>query len=461
MAILLALSAIGYLLAYQAKNDRGKDISRALASESKARRVTQPYLSLMLGIEAYRIAPTTEASNSLLDPQRSYKMTPLKCGEVDRACHTDAVVAVKWVSQGRRGDGTGILMTAGRDGKVNVWQTTSDSSRPVHQRVFYHGSPIRTATLSPNGATVVTAGQNGSVRGWDINTGRKILDIDNSTDNSTQVNDVAFDPEDPGVVATADDDGVVRLWRLASGKRPIATFQADDDYLPVYAVVFSPDSRLLATAHRNGRVKLWRVRNLSSAAPKPFKTLDTQRTPHPVRALAFSPDSRSLAIGIDVDALLCNTSTESLKNHAIPVCLSDVERTGPVRTLIFSPGLGSEALTGGDKLLVGADNASIRLLDVPTRALRSIYTGPVGNVLGVAFSPDGKTIAAAGSDNTVGLWNVQAESKDETGDGSTLRHPTENPKPDDVIDWVCRYHPTPVLPGWPESIPAEFRRDIC
>jgi hypothetical protein len=456
MAILLVLSAIGYLLAYQAKNDRGKDISRALASESAALRVEQPYLSLMLGIEAYRIAHTTEARNSLLDSQRSYKMTPLECGQVDRACHTDAVVAVRWVS---RSDGMGVLMTAGRDGKVNVWRTTSDSSRPVRETVFYHGSPIQTATLSPDGATVVTAGRNGSVRGWDINTGHKILDIDNSTDNSTAVNDVAFYPRDPGVVATASDDGVVRLWRLASGKKPIATLRADDDSLPVYAVAFSPDSRLLATAHRNGTVKLWTVRDPYSA-PKPFKTLVTQRAPYPVRVLAFSPDSRSLAIGIDVDVLLCETSTESLNNHDDPVCLIPVaEPAGPVRTLIFSPGLGTEGLTGGDKLLVGADYASIRLLDVPTRAVRSIYTGPIGNVLGVAFSPDGKTIAAAGSDNTAGLWDVQAEPEDETGDGSPPRRSTENPKPDDVIDWVCRYHPTPVLPRWPIS--AEFRRDIC
>src|SRR5262249_8778973 len=270
-----------------------------------ALRVKQPYLSLLLGIEAYRIARTNEARNSLLDSQRSYKMTPLECGEVDRACHTDAVVAVRWVSRGRRGDGTGILMTGGREGKVNVWRTASDGSRPIHEKVFDHGSPIQTATLSPNGATVVTAGKDGSVRGWDINTGRKILDINNSTDNSTQVNDVAFYPKDPDVVATAGDDGAVRLWRLASGKL-IATLRADDDNLPVYAVAFSPDSRLLATAHRNGRVKLWKVKVSDlSADPKLFKTLDTQKAPHPARVLAFSPDSQSLAIGIDVDVLLC------------------------------------------------------------------------------------------------------------------------------------------------------------
>src|SRR5215470_17159830 len=81
MAILLVFSATAALTAYQAKDKRRKDISQALASEAAALRVKEPYRSLLLGIEAYRIAPTSEARNILLDSQGFYKMTPLECGD--------------------------------------------------------------------------------------------------------------------------------------------------------------------------------------------------------------------------------------------------------------------------------------------------------------------------------------------------------------------------------------------
>jgi WD40 repeat protein len=449
MAILFVFSATAALMAYQAKGDRRADISRALASKAAALRVEEPYRSLLLSIEAYRIAPTKEARNSLLDSQRSYKMTPLECA--DQPCHTDAVVAVRWA---KRSDGKGILMTAGSDGTVNIWRTSLDGSQRDHEKVFHHGSPVQTAALSPDGTIVVTAGQDGSIRAWDINSERSILDAH----DATQVKDIDV-AKDAHVVATARNDGSVALWSLASGKL-IVSFKADDNSLPVYAVAFSPDRRLLATAHGDGTVKLWNVSTGFSAAPKLLEPLPTHTAPHPDRVLAFSSDSETLAIGVDADVLLCETANDLIENQTGRCLPSEAERAGPVRALIFGPGRDGTVLTGGDKLLVGADDASVRLLDTTTRTLRSIYTGPTDNILDVAFSPDGQTIAAAGADKTVGVWEVQAGPEGKTGDGGPSP-PTEGPEPDDVIDWVCGYHPAPVLPQWPDSISAEFRRDIC
>ncbi|MGX4690710.1 nSTAND1 domain-containing NTPase [Streptomyces sp. JNUCC 63] len=70
---------------------------------------------------------------------------------------------------------------------------------------------------------------------------------------------------------------------------------------------------------------------------------------------------------------------------------------GPVKSVVFSPDGHTLATAGGD--------GSVRLWDPATGRARATLTGHSDVVVSVAFSPDGHTLATAGGDGSVRLWD--------------------------------------------------------
>src|SRR5947209_5823363 len=71
---------------------------------------------------------------------------------------------------------------------------------------------------------------------------------------------------------------------------------------------------------------------------------------------------------------------------------------GPVTSVAFSPDGKTLASSGADQ--------TVRLWEVATNRELATLRGHTGQVWSVAFSPDGKTLASSSRDGAVKLWDV-------------------------------------------------------
>jgi WD40 repeat protein len=189
---------------------------------------------------------------------------------------------------------------------------------------------------------------------------------------------VAYSP-DGRILVSGDVNGEVRLWDAVTGRQlGVLT----DNSSHVRAVAFSPNGRLLASAGWDGAARLWEV-----PPTGPVRPLHTLTGVGPAEAVAFSPDGGLLAIGGD-----CVTLRDPVTGDV------QGQFTGHRRRvqLAFAP--------DGGRIASGADgDPTVKIWDVAGRKLeRDLPNGEPAFRL--AFSPDGRTLAAAGS--VVRLWDT-------------------------------------------------------
>ena len=105
---------------------------------------------------------------------------------------------------------------------------------------------IHHAAFDRRGRRIATAGENGTARVWDADTGEP---ISRPMVHRGPVTRVAFGP-DGRWVATASEDGDARVWLADTGREFTYSLTHDG---PVRDLCFSPDGTRLATASADGR----------------------------------------------------------------------------------------------------------------------------------------------------------------------------------------------------------------
>lgn len=274
-----------------------------------------------------------------------------------------------------------------------VVTTSADKTALVHpsaltRLVAVSPKPLRAVTVTANGSHVLTAGDDGAVKAFNAANGNEERKFEGATG---PVYAVAVS-KNVQVFAAVGSDKIVRLYTFADGKE-VGT-------IPVPAVVrglaFTADAKMLVGVADDKSVTAWNVAfQPGQLVPEEFGQVVQQ----------FAHADAALAVAVtDKGEVFTGSADKTLKQWRVAanVPTRSFQHPNLVDAVAWSP--------EGKTLATAGHDGVVRLFDVEKNAAAKVinaHTTPQPNpVYSVVWSADGKQLVSASFDKSMKLWDA-------------------------------------------------------
>jgi WD40 repeat protein len=258
---------------------------------------------------------------------------------------------------------------------------------------------------------------------------------ENNPDHLGRIRAIAIDG---ARAATASFDNSITIWQLPGGRRLATLKPPDVEKGQIRDVAFAKNGKMLISAHSDGAVRRWDLRDLNHCREIDFHKKHTRD----VFGVAVTPDGR-IVLSASEDKTLCIWRPEENRFDFLPgrprendgflldlVRLAirpflpgredDADVDGDDRDYVgHSSGVNTVAITGdGLRAVSGSDDMNVRRWNLESeesgafkysKVMRRQRFGSCSHrhqVLDVAISRDGRKALSASKDGTVKLWDL-------------------------------------------------------
>lgn len=288
---------------------------------------------------------------------------------------TDIINGVACSADGKK------IASAGDDGTVKVWDFNSGKV------ILTLGKDLQgtdAVAFSPDGqllaAAVMAGGRRGNaVQIWDLANGQLVQDM---REHTQQINDLAFSP-DGNRIASVSNDNTLRIWNVKYGTLETTQKETKNNLL---ALAYSPDGKkIVATENWDGKIEMWDAINVRLIR-------SIQGHADWVLCVAYSPDGKEFVTG-SRDGSVYAWDAESGARLRV---LRDPE-LDPVNSVAYSP--------DGRYVMAATQSRHILSWQKNGGKLFNFYEGHDLSVTSLAFPSAGKHLVSAGLDGTIRIWN--------------------------------------------------------